>query len=116
MERPQLIREAERRIFGLEVVEEKLVVAALEAGLEVHRRPGASAWAILGLRGCGGGSTGRGGGLIFPGIRLAVPGADDHCAGVRNNSAEPAAADPKTFDHVTASSSSSCFQQSSNFF
>jgi hypothetical protein len=25
-----------------------LVVAALEAGLEVHRRPDASAWAILG--------------------------------------------------------------------
>ena len=66
VERPQLIREAERRIFGLEVVEEKLVVAALEAGLEVHRRPDASAWAILGLRGCGGGSAGRGGGVNFP--------------------------------------------------
>ena len=66
VERPQLIREAERRIFGLEVVEEKLVVAALEAGLEVHRRPDASAWAILGLRGCGGGSAGRGGGVEFP--------------------------------------------------
>jgi hypothetical protein len=47
-DRPRLICEAEARIFGLEIVEEKLVMAALDAGLEVHRRIDASPWAILG--------------------------------------------------------------------
>jgi hypothetical protein len=46
-ERPRLIREAEARIFALEVAEERLVMAALDAGLEVHRRIDASPWAIL---------------------------------------------------------------------
>jgi len=46
-ERPQRIRESEARIFALEVGEERLVVAALEQGLEVHRRIDASPWAIL---------------------------------------------------------------------
>jgi hypothetical protein len=46
-ERPRLIREAEARIFALEVAEERLVIAALDAGLEVHRRIDASPWAIL---------------------------------------------------------------------
>jgi hypothetical protein len=46
-ERPRLIREVEARIFALEVAEERLVMAALEAGLEVHRRIDASPWAIL---------------------------------------------------------------------
>jgi hypothetical protein len=46
-ERPRLIRAAEARIFALEVGEERLVVAALEQGLEVHRRIDASPWAIL---------------------------------------------------------------------
>jgi hypothetical protein len=46
-ERPRLIRAAEARIFGLEVGEERLVVAALEQGLEVHRRVDASCWAVL---------------------------------------------------------------------
>jgi hypothetical protein len=45
--RPRLIREAEARILALEVGEERLVVAALEQGLEVHRRIDASPWAIL---------------------------------------------------------------------
>jgi hypothetical protein len=48
IERPQRIREMEARIFGLEIAEEKLVMAALENGLEVHRRIDASPWAILG--------------------------------------------------------------------
>jgi hypothetical protein len=48
-ERPQRIREAEARIFGLETAEGKLVCQALDAGLEVHRRPDASPWAILGF-------------------------------------------------------------------
>ena len=47
-ERPERIREAEERIFALEVVEEKPVMSALAAGLEVHRRPDASPWAVLG--------------------------------------------------------------------
>jgi hypothetical protein len=47
-DRPRLIREAEGRVYALEVVEEKLVLAALDAGLECHRRIDASAWAILG--------------------------------------------------------------------
>jgi hypothetical protein len=46
-DRPRLIREAEARILALEVAEERLVMAALEAGLEVHRRIDASPWAIL---------------------------------------------------------------------
>jgi hypothetical protein len=48
-ERPRLLREIEQRICGLEVAEEKLVVAALDAGLEVHRRIDASPFALLGL-------------------------------------------------------------------
>jgi hypothetical protein len=47
-ERPRLISEAEAKIFGLEIAEERLVMAAQEAGLEVHRRIDASPWAILG--------------------------------------------------------------------
>jgi hypothetical protein len=47
-ERPEKIREMEERIFGLEIAEERLVMAALEQGLEVHRRIDASPWAILG--------------------------------------------------------------------
>ena len=47
-DRPQRIREAEGRIFGLEIAEEKFVMAALDAGLEVRRRIDASPWAILG--------------------------------------------------------------------
>jgi hypothetical protein len=46
-ERPRLIREAEARILALEIGEERLVMAALEQGLEVHRRIDASCWAIL---------------------------------------------------------------------
>jgi hypothetical protein len=46
-ERPKRVREVEARILALEVAEERLVVAALEEGLEVHRRPDASPWAIL---------------------------------------------------------------------
>jgi hypothetical protein len=46
-QRPRLIRAAEARILALEVGEERLVTAALTAGLEVHRRPNASCWAIL---------------------------------------------------------------------
>ena len=45
--RPRLIREAEAHILALEVGEERLVVAALEQGLEVHRRIDSSPWAIL---------------------------------------------------------------------
>src|SRR5262249_10291898 len=45
--RPQRIRESEAHIFALEVAEERLVVAGLDAGLEVHRRPDASPWAVL---------------------------------------------------------------------
>jgi hypothetical protein len=46
-DRPRLIREAEARIFALEVAEERLVMAALDQGLECHRRIDASPWAIL---------------------------------------------------------------------
>ena len=46
-DRPQRIREAEARIFALEVGEERLVMAALEAGVEVERRFDASLWAVL---------------------------------------------------------------------
>jgi hypothetical protein len=46
-DRPRLIREAEARILALEIAEERLVCAALDAGLEVHRRIDASPWAIL---------------------------------------------------------------------
>jgi hypothetical protein len=45
--RPRLIREAEAHVLALEVGEERLVVAALEQGLEVHRRIDSSPWAIL---------------------------------------------------------------------
>jgi hypothetical protein len=48
-ERPRLIREAEERLFALEVAEERLVMAALEQGLECHRRIDASLWAVLGF-------------------------------------------------------------------
>ena len=43
-ERPGRIRALEARIYGLEIAEERLVMAALEEGLEVHRRPDASPW------------------------------------------------------------------------
>ena len=46
-ERPKRVREIEARILALEVAEERLVMAALEEGLEVHRRIDASPWAIL---------------------------------------------------------------------
>jgi hypothetical protein len=46
-ERPRLIRAAEAHILALEIGEERLVVAALEQGLEVHRRIDSSPWAIL---------------------------------------------------------------------
>ncbi len=46
-ERPKRVREIEARILALEVAEERLVVAALDEGLEVHRRIDASPWAIL---------------------------------------------------------------------
>jgi hypothetical protein len=46
-DRPRLIRDAEARILGLEIGEERLVMAALDAGLEVHRRIDSSPWAIL---------------------------------------------------------------------
>jgi hypothetical protein len=46
-ERPRLIRDAEAKILALEIGEERLVMAALDAGLEVHRRIDASPWAIL---------------------------------------------------------------------
>jgi hypothetical protein len=42
-------REIAAEILRLEHVEEALVVRALAAGLEVHRRPDASGWALLGL-------------------------------------------------------------------
>jgi hypothetical protein len=44
---PQRLRAAEATVFALEVAEERLVMAALDAGLEVHRRIDASPWAIL---------------------------------------------------------------------
>jgi hypothetical protein len=37
-DRPRLIRDAEARILALEIGEERLVMAALDEGLEVHRR------------------------------------------------------------------------------
>jgi hypothetical protein len=46
-ERPQRIRDCEARILSLEVAEERLVMAALEHGVEVHRRIDASPFAIL---------------------------------------------------------------------
>jgi hypothetical protein len=46
-ERPKRVREVEARVFALEIAEERLVMAALEEGLEVHRRVDASPWAIL---------------------------------------------------------------------
>jgi hypothetical protein len=46
-DRPRLIRDAEARIFALEIAEERLVITALEHGVEVHRRIDASPWAIL---------------------------------------------------------------------
>ena len=41
------MRALEARIYGLEITEERLVMAALDEGLEVHRRPDASPWAVL---------------------------------------------------------------------
>jgi hypothetical protein len=49
-DRPARIREIEQQILKLEYEEESLLVQAQAAGLEVHRRPQASAHAILGLR------------------------------------------------------------------
>jgi hypothetical protein len=46
-ERPKRVREVEAHILALEVAEERLVMAALEEGVEVHRRIDASPWAIL---------------------------------------------------------------------
>ena len=46
-ERPKRVREIEARVLALEVAEERLVMAAPEEGLEVHRRIDASPWAIL---------------------------------------------------------------------
>jgi hypothetical protein len=46
-ERPKRVREIEARILALEIGEERLVMAALEEGVEVHRRIDASPWAIL---------------------------------------------------------------------
>jgi hypothetical protein len=46
-ERPRLIRAADAHVLALEIAEERLVVAALDAGLECHRRIDASPWAIL---------------------------------------------------------------------
>jgi hypothetical protein len=45
--RPRLVAELEARIYALEIVEEKLVLAAQAAGLDVQRRANASCWAIL---------------------------------------------------------------------
>jgi hypothetical protein len=47
-ERPGRMRELEERLFRLEVAEEFFVTEAIAAGLEAHRRPDASPWAILG--------------------------------------------------------------------
>jgi hypothetical protein len=46
-ERPGRIKEIEARIFALELGEERLVCKALDAGMEVHRRPDCSPFAIL---------------------------------------------------------------------
>lgn len=46
-ERPRPIRETEARIFAAEIAEERLVMAALDSGLEVDRRLDASPWAVL---------------------------------------------------------------------
>jgi hypothetical protein len=48
-DRPQRIREIEQQILRLEFAEESLIEQALESGIEVHRRPQASVYAILGL-------------------------------------------------------------------
>jgi hypothetical protein len=48
-ERKQRTAELEARIRRLEHEEEALVTQALDAGLEVHRRPDASGFALLGL-------------------------------------------------------------------
>ena len=47
-ERPARIRALEERLFVLEVEEEYFVAQAIAAGLEAHRRPDASPFAILG--------------------------------------------------------------------
>jgi hypothetical protein len=46
-ERPRLLREIEAHVLALEIGEERLVMAALDEGLEVHRRIEASPWAVL---------------------------------------------------------------------
>ncbi len=46
-DRPGRMRDLEARIYGLEIAEERLVMMALDAGLEVQRRPEASPWAVL---------------------------------------------------------------------
>jgi hypothetical protein len=48
-ERVRRIAELERQILQAEHVEESLVEQALAAGLEVHRRPSMSGWALLGI-------------------------------------------------------------------
>jgi hypothetical protein len=40
-------RELEGKLYALELAEERVVMAAFDAGLEVHRRIDASPWAIL---------------------------------------------------------------------
>jgi hypothetical protein len=47
-ERPERIRALEEKLFALEVEEEHYVAEAIAAGLEAHRRPDASPWALLG--------------------------------------------------------------------
>ncbi len=48
-DRPARVSEIEQEILTLEFVEESLIEQALAAGIEVHRRPQASAHAVLGL-------------------------------------------------------------------
>lgn len=48
-ERERRIRELESEILQLQHTEEALVEQAIESGLEVHRNPYASPWALLGL-------------------------------------------------------------------
>jgi hypothetical protein len=48
-DRARRIAELERQLFQLEHGEEQLIEAALAAGLEVHRRPHASPYALLGI-------------------------------------------------------------------
>jgi hypothetical protein len=48
-ERKARIAELERRAFALELEEESLVEQAIDAGVECHRRPDASPFAVLGI-------------------------------------------------------------------